>query len=403
MKKKLVAIALAGACVLTMAAGCGKKDGTAETESETVSMSAELESETVDYRVVPVDYSGYIKLGDYTGLSIEVDSAEVTDDQVEEIRNSILNNCATQEHVTDRTVKDGDKIHLQYTGKLDGVPFDGGSTGDSGTDYTIGTNYIKDLNDQLIGLECGKDYSLECTFPEDFGKDELNGKTVVFDVKVDYIYGDTVLPEWNDDFINDYTDGEYTNVADFDKYIRDRLAEDNNNRQADTYHSSLWATIIADSEITYPEDKLSDTQDMYYSNYRQYYESMGSYYGMSYEEILEAYGMTDDSLKDMCLDYAKNELDNIITASVIALRENITLSKEEYEQMAREYVASSDQYDTIADFEKEYGQDYLYETFIFRKVSDVIYDKNTMVVTENATASGESTTEATTEDVTETE
>lgn len=397
MKKKLIAIVLAGACVVTMAAGCGKKDKSTETESETVSMSAELESETVDYKVVPVDYSGYIKLGEYTGLSIEVDPADVTDEQIEQTKNSILTNCATQEHVTDRTVADGDKIHLQYTGKLDGVPFDGGSTGESGTDYTIGGNYIKDLNDQLIGLECGKDYSLECTFPEDYGKDELNGKTVVFEVKVDYIYGDTVLPEWNDELINKYTSGDYTNVADFEKYMRERLAEDNQKTQTNAYHSSLWATIIADSEITYPEDKLQDTQDMYYGNYKQYYESMGTYYGMSYEEVLEAFGITDDKLKEMCLDYAKNELDNIITANVIASKENITLSKEEYEQMAREYVASSDQYDTIADFEKEYGQDYLYETFIFRKVSDVIYEKNTMTVTENATASENATTEAATE------
>ena len=219
MKKKLVAIALTGVCVAAMAAGCGKGSKTSETEGETVSMSAELESETVDFKVEPVDYSQYIKLGEYTGLSIEVDPADVTDEQVEEIKNSILSSCATQEHVTDRTVADGDKIHLQYTGKLDGVPFEGGSTGESGTDYTIGGNYIKDLNDQLIGLECGKDYSLNCTFPEDYGKDELNGKEVVFEVKVDYIYGDDILPEWNDELINEYTGGDYTTVADFEKYM----------------------------------------------------------------------------------------------------------------------------------------------------------------------------------------
>ena len=394
MKKKLVAIALTGVCVAAMAAGCGKGSKTSETEGETVSMSAELESETVDFKVEPVDYSQYIKLGEYTGLSIEVDPADVTDEQVEEIKNSILSSCATQEHVTDRTVADGDKIHLQYTGKLDGVPFEGGSTGESGTDYTIGGNYIKDLNDQLIGLECGKDYSLNCTFPEDYGKDELNGKEVVFEVKVDYIYGDDILPEWNDELINEYTSGDYTTVADFEKYMMERLAEDNKNEQTNKYHSALWATIIADSEITYPEDKLQATQDMYYNNYKMYYESMGSYYGLSYEEVLQAYGMTDDTLKEMCLDYAKNEIDNIICANVIAAKENITLSKEEYEQMAREYVASTGQYDTIAAFEEEYGQDYLYETFVFRKVSDMLYEKNTMMVTENAASSDNTTTEA---------
>ena len=401
MKKKLIAAAFAAMCVAALSAGCGKNskpNETTEAESESVTMSEELQNETVDYKVEPEDFSNYIKLGDYTGLDIEVDPADVTDDQIEQAKNSILSSRATMEQITDRAVEDGDSIHLQYTGKLDGVPFDGGSTGESGTDYTVGGNYIKDLNDQLIGLECGKEYSLNCTFPEDYGNEELNGKEVVFDVKVDYIYGDQILPEWNDDFVKDYTDGEYTTVADYEKYINDKLAEDNRNDQEDRYHSSLWAAIIEGSEISYPEDKLQKTQDLYYNNYKQYYESMGSYYGMSYEDTLAVYGMTDDSLKDMCLDYARNELDNIIASGMIAQKENITLSQEEYEQMAREYVASSDKYNTIAEFENEYGQDYLYETFIFRKVSDVIYEKNNMVITENAsTDAAENTEEETSE------
>ncbi len=68
----------------------------------------------------------------------------------------MIKNKTTQEHVTDRKVQDKDKIHLQYTGYLDDKAFEGGSTGKDGTDYTIGGNYIPTLNDQLIGLECGK-------------------------------------------------------------------------------------------------------------------------------------------------------------------------------------------------------------------------------------------------------
>ena len=48
-------------------------------------------------------------LGDYTGIDIDVDSAEVTDKQLEQAKQNVIKNKTTQEHVTDR------KVCLLYT------------------------------------------------------------------------------------------------------------------------------------------------------------------------------------------------------------------------------------------------------------------------------------------------
>ena len=88
-----------------------------------------------------------------------------------------------------RTVQDGDTVNIDYTGYVDGVAFDGGSTNGAGTDLTIGSgSYIDDFEEQLIGYQEGDEVTVEVTFPEDYGNEELNGKDATFEVTINQIY-----------------------------------------------------------------------------------------------------------------------------------------------------------------------------------------------------------------------
>lgn len=72
---------------------------------------------------------------------------------------------------------------------MDGVAFDGGSTNGAGTDLTIGSgSYIDDFEEQLIGHQEGDEVTVEVTFPEDYGNEELNGKDATFEVTINQIY-----------------------------------------------------------------------------------------------------------------------------------------------------------------------------------------------------------------------
>ena len=86
-------------------------------------------------------------------------------------------------------VKDGDKVNIDYVGKIDGTAFDGGSTDGNGTDLVIGSGtYIDNFEEQLVGAHPGDEVEVTVTFPDDYGVDELNGKEAVFDVTVNGIY-----------------------------------------------------------------------------------------------------------------------------------------------------------------------------------------------------------------------
>ena len=86
-------------------------------------------------------------------------------------------------------VKDGDKVNIDYVGKIDDVAFDGGSTNGKGTDLVIGSgSYIDNFEEQLIGAHPGDEVKVTVTFPDDYSAEDLAGKEAVFDVTVNGIY-----------------------------------------------------------------------------------------------------------------------------------------------------------------------------------------------------------------------
>lgn len=90
------------------------------------------------------------------------------------------------------TVADGDTVNIDYVGTVDGVEFEGGNTKGRGTDLTIGSGrYIDDFEEQLIGHHPGETVEVNVTFPENYGKEELNGKDAVFTVTINGIYTGT--------------------------------------------------------------------------------------------------------------------------------------------------------------------------------------------------------------------
>ncbi len=87
------------------------------------------------------------------------------------------------------TVKDGDTVNIDYVGSIDGVEFSGGNTQGMGADLTIGSGtYIDDFEEQLIGAHPGDTVNVYATFPENYGKEDLNGKEALFVVTVNGIY-----------------------------------------------------------------------------------------------------------------------------------------------------------------------------------------------------------------------
>ncbi len=394
MRKRVLALILAGTMVfgLTACNKSGKNDETTSTDgatdaTETTEITETTQAEPVKQTTEVTDYSEYVTLGDYSGLDIAVDAAAVTDEQIQGYIDTLVtyynNNMVEPEHITTGTTKVGDVINLDYSGSLDGTAFSGGTA--TSQTYTVGSGrFISDLDEQLAGLEVGKEYELKCTFPEDYTNNtELAGKETVFTVTVNYIEGDKDEYEWNDEFVNLYTEGEYTTTDAYrEKIAEDLLAKAQSNQQTE-YENAVWTKIIENSTISsFPEEKLSSIADDYYNYYVQYFTYYAAYAGMDMATFLSSmYNMTTDDLVEECQSMAEQALSQIMVACEMYKDLGMTLSDEVFNENAQS-LAAENSYDSAQALVDAYGEENLREIIIINLISDYILENNNMVINE---------------------
>ena len=66
-----------------------------------------------------------VTLGQYKGLAVDKESTEVSEEEIQEELKKAQEKNSREVEITDRPVKDGDMIRLNYAGTIDGIPFDG--------------------------------------------------------------------------------------------------------------------------------------------------------------------------------------------------------------------------------------------------------------------------------------
>ena len=120
---------------------------------------------------------GTAQLGEYKGVSVLVQSTEVTDEEVDaEIQKDLDANPDYVE--VDRPAEEGDTVNIDYKGTQDGVEFAGGSGED--TDLVLGSGkFIDGFEDGLIGAVKGETRELDLTFPEYNTRTPVAGRPVV--------------------------------------------------------------------------------------------------------------------------------------------------------------------------------------------------------------------------------
>jgi trigger factor len=125
-----------------------------------------------------------IELADFKGIKLERQLAEVTDAQLNEAIERIAEqNRPFAAKPEEAKAEKGDRVVIDFAGKMDGVPFEGGSGGDVGVNIGSGT-FLPGFEDQLIGMSAGETRVVKITFPENYANAQLAGKNAEFDVTV---------------------------------------------------------------------------------------------------------------------------------------------------------------------------------------------------------------------------
>ena len=334
MRKKLVSLMLATTMVVSLAA-CGSK----KTQQSTSTVHKDVTAAEYDATVSSdaAIYKNNFTMPEFKGMEVTVDKSvlNISDKDVDDyINQNIVASQATTENVTSGVTANGDSIILDYTGKLNGEAFSGGTATDAS--YTIGSgNFISDLDKGLVGLTVGQEYDIPCTFPDNYTS-ELAGKSVIFTVKVTAIVK-TNYPEITDEWVMENKETlnlSGTTVPEFKEEVR-KIVEANAN---DTYMQATYTTAFSKMKdaigdnVTYPDDELQSLISVFNSNIETEFNNYGSYYGVSDLDTYKTkvYGFESiDAYNEYVDQQAKDYLLEKMVATVIAADNNIHVTEDE--------------------------------------------------------------------------
>jgi len=132
---------------------------------------------TLSFEVLPK-----FELMDFSKLALEKPVAEVTDADIDQSIDRIRA-ANLRYQPKDGAAETGDRLIIDFTGSIDGKPFEGGSTEDAPIVLGSG-NFIPGFEEGLAGVRAGEEREVEATFPEAYPEASLAGKTARFAVKV---------------------------------------------------------------------------------------------------------------------------------------------------------------------------------------------------------------------------
>ena len=319
MKKKMIAMILAAAVAGTLA-GC----------------SNELSNE-------------YVTVTQYKGLEVsQVEDAEVTDEQVEQVIQTNLESTAEKAAVTDRAAEMGDWVNIDFTGYMDGVAFDNGSA--QAQDLQLGSgSYIgasgdyAGFEDQIAGHQTGEEFDITVQFPENY-TEEMAGKVADFHIVLNEIYTENV-PELTDEWVQSNSE-DSENVDQYREEVRKQLEEQAEASVQSQLRSLVQEALLENIEVEkYPEDVVNkQIEEM-----ETYYTQMAAMYGVELADFIETYlQTTEDDFNARIKEAAQQTAALDQAVLLIAEKENLEPSDEEYEERVKEYAEQAGMTDVDA-------------------------------------------------------
>jgi trigger factor len=267
------------------------------------------------------------ELGDYRGLEVGRREPEVPAEEVGAELDRLRDSLASLETV-ERAAGRGDFVVVDFTGTVDGEPFEGGEA--RGFLLELGSGrLIEGFEDQLVGASAGEDRDVEVTFPEDYANEELAGREAAFATTIKEVK-EKRLPELDDDFA--IAAGGFDSVDELRAEVESRLREGHEQQIERDFREAVVDAVAAGSKIEVPKDLVhAKAHEMWHRTSHRL-----AHQGLDPARYLELTGKTEEQLVEEAEPEAERALrrESVIAAVVDA--ERIEVTDEEVEEALRE-------------------------------------------------------------------
>ncbi len=265
-----------------------------------------------------------VELGAYMGVEVKKAEANVTDEDVENEFNKVVEKNARLVSVTDRPIQSGDTAVIDFEGFIDSVPFEGGK----GEDYSLvigsGT-FIPGFEDQLIGKNIADDVDVKVTFPEEYGKEDLNGKEALFKVLVKEIKVKE-LPTVDDEFAKDIS--EFDTLEEYKKDLRNKLEEGAKNKAERDTEESVIQAVVGNATVDVPNVMVEKHIDAMARDF----DMRLRYQGLDLQRYLEIMGTDFEGFRGQFRERAANEVKIQLVIEKISKVENVEATDADVEE-----------------------------------------------------------------------
>ena len=316
-----------------------------------------------------------IELKQYKGIEIGKVAYNVTDEDVDNEIKKIQDKNSRIIEVTDRAVKDGDTLTIDYAGFTGDVQFEGGTA--QNQTLVIGSkSFIPGFEDQLIGKNIGEECEINVTFPEEYHSEELKGKDATFKVTIHEIK-EKELAELDDEFAKDVS--EFDTLEELKADYRKKLEEEANEKEKVENSDKVLQKIIEENEFEVPEVMITRELEYQARRYENQFRSQG-FTGK------EAEGLLENLVNQFKQNYREQALVNVksdLVMEAIIKAENISVTEEdvnnELQKLAKAYFIEEDKFEGFKENMLSSSKEAIEENIQKVKALDFILDNAKLI------------------------
>ncbi|MCY0388139.1 trigger factor [Robbsia sp. Bb-Pol-6] len=216
-----------------------------------------------------------VKIGDVAEAQIKRTVTTIGDDEVDRTLDILRKQrveFAARGDANGKDAQEGDRVTVDFVGKIDGEVFEGGSAEDFV--YTLGEGrMLPEFEKATIGLEVGGSREFDLVFPEDYHGKDVAGKTAQFTVTVKQIEAPT-YPEIDAEFAKTLgvEDGDLTKMR---GEIRENLDREAKRRAQAELKNSVMDALLSISDLDVPKALVEQDQQRLVELARQDLEQRG--------------------------------------------------------------------------------------------------------------------------------
>jgi trigger factor len=320
------------------------------------------------------------KLGRYKGLEVGRREPRVEESRIDEELEALRQRLATLETV-ERPAQSGDFVVMDYVGKVDGEPFEGGEGRDQLLELGSG-RLIPGFEEQLTGTSAGDTRTVEVTFPEDYpASPALAGKDATFDATVTEVKAKQ-LPELDDEFASE--SAGFDTLDELREDIAKRLRDSDEHAIEHEFEEAVLDAAVQEATIDVPGELV-------HARAHELLErtmSALARQGISKEAYLRIAGKDEESLAREAEPEADSALKREAVLAAIVEAEGIEPTDEDLVEAARPAAEreGTTPEKVLDDLRKVDRLDRLREDVATRKALELLVSEATPITVEQAQA-----------------